>query len=155
MSGRMNTAPCSHLSSYLQPCSTPNILVHRTLPRATHTHSDLHQLFSACQATFKLSHGLSSSQAQRYPGWLHRLALQTEQGRGQRKGTGTGQIHHREIALQLEHPAQMCHPAATPLQIHPHRSTAQDRRFILEAVPQNHNYLKLQLWLVLHCVRWT
>lgn len=28
----MNTAPCSHLFSYLQPCSTPIILVHRMLP---------------------------------------------------------------------------------------------------------------------------
>lgn len=49
----------------------------------TYTHSDLHQLFSAwnpCQETFKLSHGLFSSQAQRYPHWLHGIALQTEQG---------------------------------------------------------------------------
>lgn len=113
-----------------------------------HIQSDLHQLFSVwnpCQETSKLSHGLPSSQAQRYPGWLQEPALQTKQGKGQRKGTGTGQAQNRQTALQLEHPAQMCHPAATPLQIYPHRSTAQDRWSILEAVPQNHNYLKLQL----------
>lgn len=88
---------------------------------------------------------MSLSQAQRYPRWLHRLALQTEQGRGQRKGTGTSQTQNRETALQLEHPAQMCHPTPTTSQVHPCRSTAQDRQSVLEAVPQNHNYLKLQL----------
>lgn len=121
----------------------------------SYIHSDSHQLFSAwnpCQEIFKLSHGLSPSQAQEYPSWLHRPALQTEQGRGQRKGIGTGQVQNRETALQLERPAQMFHhTAAIPSQIHPIDPLLKTddpfwKQCLKTTIIENSSW-----WLVLHC----
>lgn len=72
----------------------PVILVHRMLPRATHTHRvtciSCSMLETLAKKLLRCPMAWLHYKHKDTQGWLHRLALQTEQGRGQRKGTETG-----------------------------------------------------------------